>query len=182
MRSWNRIHWRWIRQLPDPSDHWKTERYVGIREEAKRLVTIKEGFTVTRLLSKSLAGEKIEFGEETYDAVWLLSQFIQMSLQTFPVIDGIVFTVPSLTEELAQMLRGIAVRMNIDKRHIFIQDYKEVFATIFSTSPKNSGSMTQRFSAATEMRSRHICCGVFARGLAEGRLLLSPWMKWQARI
>ena len=92
-------------------------------KEAKRLVTIKEGFTVTRLLDKSLSGEKIEFGEETYDAVWLLSQFIQMSLQSFPQIDGIVFSVPVLTEELAQMLRGIAVRMNIDKRHIFIQDY-----------------------------------------------------------
>lgn len=40
-------------------------------KEAKRLVTIKDGFTATRLLSKSLAGDKIEFGEETYDAVWL---------------------------------------------------------------------------------------------------------------
>ena len=50
-----------------------------------------------------------------------------MSLQAFPKIDGIVFTVPTLTEELAQMLRGIAVRMNIDKRHIFIQDYKESY-------------------------------------------------------
>ena len=96
-------------------------------KEAKRLVTIKDGFTATRLLSKSLAGDKIEFGEETYDAVWLLSQFIQMSLQSFPEIDGIVFTVPSLSEEMAQMLRGIAVRMNIDKRNIFIQDYKESF-------------------------------------------------------
>ena len=38
-------------------------------KEAKRLVTIKDGFTATRLLSKSLAGDKIEFGEETYDAV-----------------------------------------------------------------------------------------------------------------
>ena len=61
-------------------------------KEARRLVSIKEGFTVTRLLSRSLAGERIEFGEETYDAVWLLSQFIQMSLQSFPEIDGIVFT------------------------------------------------------------------------------------------
>ena len=77
-------------------------------KEAKRLVTIKEGFTVTRLLSKSLAGDKIEFGEETYDAVWLLSQFIQMSLQPFPEIEGIVFTVPALTEELAQMLYNYA--------------------------------------------------------------------------
>ena len=29
-------------------------------KEAKRLVTIKDGFTATRLLSKSLAGDKIE--------------------------------------------------------------------------------------------------------------------------
>lgn len=105
-------------------------------KEARRLVTIKEGFTVTRLLSKSLDGEKIEFGEETYDAVWLLSKFIQMSLQSFPEIEGIVFTVPSLTEELAQMLRGIAVRMNIDKRHIFIQDYKESFCNYLFYQPK----------------------------------------------
>ena len=32
-------------------------------KEAKRLATVKEGFTVTRLLNRSLAGEKIEFGE-----------------------------------------------------------------------------------------------------------------------
>ena len=35
-------------------------------KEARRLVSIKEGFTVTRLLSKSLAGDKIDFGEEAY--------------------------------------------------------------------------------------------------------------------
>ena len=105
-------------------------------KEAKRLVSIKEGFTVTRLLSRSLAGETVEFGEETYDAVWLLSRFIQMSLQSFPEIEGIVFTVPSLTEELAQLLRGIAVRMNIDKRHIFIQDYKESFCNYLFYQPK----------------------------------------------
>ena len=105
-------------------------------KEAKRLATLKEGFTVARLLSRSLANEKIEFGDETYDAVWLLSQFIQMSLQAFPKIDGIVFSVPVLTEELAQMLRRIAVRMNIDKRHIFIQDYKESFCNYLFYQPK----------------------------------------------
>ena len=91
-------------------------------KEAKRLVSIKEGFTVTRLLSKSLAGERIEFGEETYDASDLLFRFIQMSLQTFSEIEGIVFTVPVLTEQLAQLFREIAVRLDIDQRHIFIQD------------------------------------------------------------
>lgn len=105
-------------------------------KEAKRLVTIKEGFVVTRLLERSLAGEKIDCGEETYDAVWLLSKFIQLSLQQFPVIDGIVFSVPELREELAQMLRGIAVRMGIEKQHIFIQDYKESFCNYLFYQPK----------------------------------------------
>ena len=105
-------------------------------KEAKRLVSISEGFTVTRLLERSLDGEKVEFGEDTYDAVWLLSKFIQMSLQAFPKIDGIVFTVPELTEELAKLLRGIAVRMNIDKQHIFIQDYKESFCNYLFYQPK----------------------------------------------
>ena len=105
-------------------------------KEAKRLVSIKEGFTVTRLLSKSLAGERIEFGEETYDASDLLFRFIQMSLQTFSEIEGIVFTVPVLTEQLAQLFREIAVRMDIDKRHIFIQDYKESFCNYLFYQPK----------------------------------------------
>lgn len=105
-------------------------------KEAKRLATVKEGFAVTRLLERSLAGEKIEFAEESYDAVWLLSKFVQMSLHAFPQIDGIVFSVPELTEELAQLLRGIAVRMGIDKQHIFIQDYKESFCNYLFYQPK----------------------------------------------
>lgn len=126
-------------------------------KEAKRLATIKEGFAVTRLLERSLNGEKIEFGEETYDAVWLLSKFVQMSLLSFPQIDGIVFTVPELTEELAQLLRGIAVRMNIDKQHILFRITRKVSATTCFTSRKNCGSMTRRYFAVTEMRSRRIC-------------------------
>lgn len=129
--------------LESESDNYQIPLIIGkLRDtwaygkEAKRLVSIKEGFTVTRLLERSLDGEKIEFGEDTYDAVWLLSKFIQMSLQTFPKIDGIVFTVPELTEELAKLLRGIAVRMNIDKQHIFIQDYKESFCNYLFYQPK----------------------------------------------
>ena len=129
--------------LESESDNYQIPLIIGkLRDtwaygkEAKRLVSISEGFTVTRLLERSLAGEKVEFGEDTYDAVWLLSKFIQMSLQTFLKIDGIVFTVPELTEELAKLLRGIAVRMNIDKQHIFIQDYKESFCNYLFYQPK----------------------------------------------
>lgn len=105
-------------------------------KEAKRLVSVKEGFTVTKLLERSLSGEKIEFGDETYDAAWLLSKFVQMSLQSFPKIKTIVFTVPEVTEELAQLLRKIAVQMNVEKRHIFIQDYKESFCNYLFYQPK----------------------------------------------
>ena len=105
-------------------------------KEAKRLVSVKDGFAVGRLLSRSLAGEKIQFGEESYDAVWLLAKYIQMSLQSFGQIDGIVFSVPKLTEEIAQLLRGIAVRMNINKNQIFVQDYKESFCNYLFYQPK----------------------------------------------
>lgn len=105
-------------------------------KEAKRLVTIKDGFTVNRLLGKSLAGEKVELGDETYDVVWLLSKFIQLSLQSFSQIDGIVFSVPELTEQLAQMLREIAAQLNVDKRHVYIQDYKESFCNYLFYQPK----------------------------------------------
>ena len=148
-------------------------------KEAKRLATVKEGFTVTRLLNRSLAGEKIEFGEETYDAVWLLSKFIQMSLHDFPEIEGIVFTVPALTEELAQMLRGIAVRMNIDKRHIFIQDYKESFCNYLFYQPKE----LWQYDAALFCCDRNEIKAYMLRRLKPG--LGGPllrWMKSQVHI
>ncbi len=105
-------------------------------KEAKRLLTIKEGITVSRLLERSLADEKVDVGDETYDAVWLLSKFVQMSLQSFPEIDGIVFSVPELTEELAKLLRRIAGELKIDKRRVFIQDYKESFCNYLFYQPK----------------------------------------------
>lgn len=130
-------------------------------KEAKRLVTIKEGFTATKLLSRSINREKIQFGEETYDAVWLLSQFIQMSLQSFHQIDGIVFSVAQLTEEVAQLLRGIAVRMNIDKNHIYIQDYKESFCNYLFYQPKE----LWQYDAALFYCDRNEVCAYMLRRL-----------------
>ena len=105
-------------------------------KEANRLHKAKEGVTVTRLLDRSLKGEKIDFGDETYEAVWLLAKFLQMSLQSFDAIDGIVFTVPSLSEELAHMLRTIAGRLNIEKGRVFIQDYRESFCNYLFYQPR----------------------------------------------
>ncbi len=105
-------------------------------KEAKRVMSLKEGYTAGRLMSRSLNGEKIQLGEEVYDAVWLLSKFIDLSLQSFSGIDKLVFSVPKLTEDIAQMLRGIAVRMNIGKKDVFVQDYKESFCNYLFYQPK----------------------------------------------
>ena len=54
--------------LESESDNYQIPLIIGkLRDtwaygkEAKRLVSISEGFTVTRLLERSLAGEKVEF-------------------------------------------------------------------------------------------------------------------------
>lgn len=105
-------------------------------KEAKRLVSVKDGFTVTRLIEKSLAGEKADLGNETYEAKWLLSKFIELSLQSFSNIEGIVFSVSELTEDIAVLLREAAVNMGINKNRIFIQDYKESFCYYLFYQPK----------------------------------------------
>ncbi|SHJ76578.1 DUF5716 family protein [Hespellia stercorisuis] len=105
-------------------------------KEAKRLVTIKEGFTASKLYTKSIAGEKVELGEEIYDASELLYKFIELSLQSLKRIDGIVFSVPSLDEEIAKLLREIGEKLGIDKTRIFIQDYKESFCNYLFYQPK----------------------------------------------
>ena len=99
-----------------------------IGKDALRLLKLKEGFAITRLLERGLSGEKFEYGGNSYEAVWLLSKFMQMALEPFKEnIEGVVFSVPDLSEDLANLLRTVLVRMNIDKQHVFIQDYKESF-------------------------------------------------------
>jgi hypothetical protein len=62
-----------------------------IGKDAQRLLKAKERFAVTRLLERGLAGEKFEHEDESYEAVWLLSKFLQMALEPFrDNIEGIV--------------------------------------------------------------------------------------------
>ena len=107
-------------------------------KDALRLVKVKEGFAVTRLLERALSGEKFRGGGESYEATWLLSKFIQMTLSPFQgAIVGIVFSVPILSKDLANLLRTVAIRMNINKRNIFVQDYKESFCNYLFYQPKD---------------------------------------------
>ena len=109
-----------------------------IGRDALRLLKVKEGFAVTRLLERGLAGEQFDHGDESYEGVWLLSKFIQMTLEPFKDnVEGIVFSVPELSEDLASLLRTIAVRINIPKHNIFIQDFKESFCNYLFYQPKD---------------------------------------------
>ncbi len=108
----------------------------GIGVEAKRISILHEGKLANDLMNKSILGQQIVLGEETYDAVWLLSKFVQMSLEKFEKIDTISFTVPNMNEDIAQLLRGVAVRIGIEKHKIFIHDYRESFCNYMFYQPR----------------------------------------------
>ncbi|MDD2979082.1 MAG: DUF5716 family protein [Hespellia sp.] len=130
-------------------------------KEAKRMGTIKEGYSTAHLLEKSIHGETVQFGEENFESVQLLGKFIELSLASFEQIDGIVFSVPRMTEELANILRGIATRMNIPKNHIYTQDYKESFCNYLFYQPKE----LWQFDAALFYCDRNEMCAYMLRKL-----------------
>ena len=107
-----------------------------VGRDAKRLSTIKEGLTIEHLLSKSKSSEKIQVGDIVYDAVWLLSKFIESSLRQFEKIETIVFCLPEINEDIAHMLKGIGQHIGIEKEKIYIQDYKESFCNYMFYQPK----------------------------------------------
>lgn len=104
--------------------------------DAKRLAVSKEGYAVSDLFTKSLAKEKICMGEETYEAVWLLAKFIELSLERFEQIGQLVFTVPNLSADIGKILKGIGQRVGVSKEGIYVQDYKESFCNYMLYQPK----------------------------------------------
>ena len=69
-------------------------------KRARRLAVVKEGYTVDDLWNKAMAQEKITYENQTYEAVWLLARFIEMSLKSFENIGVIVFTLPKVNEDI----------------------------------------------------------------------------------
>lgn len=108
----------------------------AIGVEAKRLSILHEGELASNLLSNSVARKQIKLENESVDAIWLLSKFVRMSLEKFSDISAIVFSVPELSEDIAQILRGIALHMGIEKRNIYVQDYGESFCNYMFYQPK----------------------------------------------
>ncbi|HBA63331.1 MAG TPA: hypothetical protein DCZ20_05695 [Lachnospiraceae bacterium] len=105
-------------------------------KSAKRLSVVKEGFTAGQLLSRAVQGEKLTYGGKTYEGVWLLTKFIELSLKQFEEISTVTFTLSTIDEDMVQMFRGIAPRIGLDRKQIYVQDYKESFCYYMFYQPK----------------------------------------------
>jgi len=114
----------------------KKEKEWVIGNDAKRLDVLKQGYVAEDLYRRVIRQEKIELGEETFEAIWLLAKFVEISLKGFADIQQIVFTVPRLTLDIGRILKGIGQRAGVKKSRIYVQDYKESFCNYMLYQPK----------------------------------------------
>lgn len=105
-------------------------------KEAKRLATVSLGHTVTDLFERAVYREKVRLGEKTYDAVWLLAKFVELSLEKFENIEVLTFSTPETDIDMSKMFKGIGQHLGIPKSHVFVQDYKESFCQYMIFQPK----------------------------------------------
>lgn len=75
-------------------------------------------------------------GQAGGDGVRALADFVEKALERFDDIEKLVFTVPRLNIDIVRMLKGIGQRIGVDKRHIYVQDYKESFCHYMLFQPK----------------------------------------------
>ena len=108
--------------------------YVG--NDAKRQKVVKNAVYVDDLFQKAVKREKVNFGGEQKDAMWLLAKYVELSLTRFEKVRQIVFTVPKITMEIGKMLKGVGQRAGISKNQIYVQDYKESFCNYMLYQPK----------------------------------------------
>ena len=105
-------------------------------QEAIRHGLGENGILCDRLLSRALAGESVSFGEKEISAAGLLEKFIELSLSSYDAISYIVFSVPSVTEEIVRLLKTIGERLGLEQNHTIVQDYKESFCHFMFDQPK----------------------------------------------
>lgn len=105
-------------------------------KEAKRLATVSLGHTVSDLFERAVFRERIRLGEKSYDAVWLLAKFVELSLEKFEEIEYITFTTPETDIDMSKMLKGVGHHLGVQKSRICVQDYKESFCQYMVFQPK----------------------------------------------
>lgn len=139
-------------------DSW----YIG--NDAKRLAVTKNGPTVQDLYTKAMKQEKVKLGKQTFEAVWLLAKFVEISLQRFQNIEQLVFTVPELNVDVGRVLKSIGQRVGAAKNHVYVQDYKESFCNYMLYQPKE----LWQYEAALFQCDRHEVKAYMLRKLHTG--------------
>ncbi len=107
-----------------------------VGSDARRLQDRCCGAFADDLYARAKRQEKITLGDKTYEAVWLLAKYVELTLASFEEIAGLVFTVPEMTVDIGKMLRGIGQRIGISKANVYVQDYKESFCNYMFYQPK----------------------------------------------
>lgn len=104
--------------------------------EAKKLKVLGQCVVVDDLFVKAMNRRKVAFGKKIYDAVWLLAQFIRLTLRPFDEIEYLTFSTPFTNVDISKMLKGIGQHLGISKEKIYVQDYKESFCQYMFYQPK----------------------------------------------
>lgn len=123
-----------VSQIPLVMTYYKGTWVVG--KNATRMGSVRGSFQLDDIWEKALDNETYQVAGEEFEAVWLLSEFVKFTLESFKEIESITFTVPSITEEIRYMLKEIGKRIGLDKEVIYVQDYKESFCHYMFNQPK----------------------------------------------
>lgn len=121
-------------QIPLMLGYLKEQWVYG--KDAKRLSEVDEKYTVSNLYSRALQRQKVVLGEKTYDAIWLLAKFMQMSLEQFRSIEYITFSVSHTDIDISKMLKGVGQFVGVPKERVQVQDFKESFCHYMFYQPK----------------------------------------------
>lgn len=98
---------------------------------AKNYEKVEEGTMITGLLAKAVAGEEVPVQDEFFDPVALLALFIKRSLSMLSGkgktdrIEGIMFTVPELTQSMIEMLQKMVLLLDMPQCQMAFQGREE---------------------------------------------------------
>lgn len=88
---------------------------------------------VENLVSLAEAGEQVQVGEDSFDAVALLTLFVKRSLSLLSMsvalnrIEAVMFTVADLSPRIIDVLGQVSAGLQLKTSHVFFQSHMESF-------------------------------------------------------
>jgi hypothetical protein len=102
-------------------------------EEARRLAKTSEVICIDSLLHRAMAGEVINVGQESYEAVDLLALFLRKVMDLPQKLNGatranrLVLTVERLDKDNMELFWKVASRLDLPAENFMVTDHKESF-------------------------------------------------------